>query len=307
MNTISAVSIEGIALDYRPPVERSMPFRRRGRSEPDRIVRALDGVSFDIAKGSAFGIIGPNGAGKSTLMRVLAGTLLPDAGTVAINGRLSTLLSLGVGFNAELSGRRNIVLGGLASGLSKADMVDRTDDIIAFAELEDSIDRPIRTYSSGMLSRLAFSIGMHLDPDILLLDEVFSVGDESFRLKSMAAISDLLSRSGTVVLVSHQLASVSSLCDTVVWMEAGKVREVGGGRAVVNAYRREALGAPALGNRADTTRAWTANQKTELVLELLAGTPLSELSLEFGIEETRIVAWRNEFVAAGRDNFKVDP
>lgn len=235
-----AIKAEEVTVEFRPFVERKPTLRRtlaNLRSRQRESVIALDHVSFEVMKGEAFGIVGRNGAGKSTLMRVVAGTLRPDDGRAVSWGRTSTLLQLGVGFNAELSGIRNIYLGGLAAGLRRARIDEIFDDIVAYAELEEAIDRPIKTYSSGMLARLAFSIGMHLDPDILLLDEIMSVGDESFKAKSDKTMQDLLARSGTIVFVSHNLGKVSEFCDRVMWLERGVVRHIGSAEDVVDHYR----------------------------------------------------------------------
>jgi ABC-type polysaccharide/polyol phosphate transport system ATPase subunit len=156
---------------------------------------------------------------------------------VVTYGRTSTLLQLGVGFNNELSGARNVYLGGLAAGLRRTTIDGIFDDIVDYAELEEAIDRPIKTYSSGMVSRLAFSIGMHLEPDILLLDEILSVGDEAFRTKSEAAMQELLDRSGTIVFVSHNLSKVADFCDRAIWLERGVVRHQGPAAEVVEHYR----------------------------------------------------------------------
>jgi ABC-type polysaccharide/polyol phosphate transport system ATPase subunit len=208
-------------------------LRTRERAE----VTALDHVSFEVERGEAFGIVGSNGAGKSTLLRVLAGTLRPDEGRAVTYGRTSTLLQLGVGFNNELSGRRNIYLGGLAAGLRKIEIDALFDDIVEYAGVEEAINRPIKTYSSGMLSRLAFSIGMHLEPDVLLLDEILSVGDEEFREKSEKAMQDLLDRAGTIVFVSHTLSKVAEFCDRTMWLERGVVKDLGPSEEVVEEYR----------------------------------------------------------------------
>lgn len=238
-----AVLVDGVGVSFRPYVDRKptlrrsiVTFRRRRQEE----VVALDDVSFRVERGEAFGVIGRNGAGKSTLLRVMARTLRPDTGRVVLNGKASTLLALGVGFNAELSGRRNVFLGGLAAGMRKRQIEAVFDDIVDYADLGDAIDRPVKTYSSGMFSRLAFSVSMHLDPDIMLLDEVLAVGDQDFYQKSMQAMKDLLARSGTIVFVSHALASVAEFCDRVLWLEDGRVRIIGPAEDVVEMYRESA-------------------------------------------------------------------
>ncbi len=239
--TAVAISAQGIEVRFNPYVEKAPTLRRsiaRGRVSQREEVVALDGVSFEILRGEAFGIVGSNGAGKSTLLRVLARTLRPDAGSVTVNGRTSTLLQLGVGFNRQLSGRRNIYLGCLANGLTVAEIEGRLDSILDYAELGSAIERPMTTYSSGMFSRLAFSISMHLDPDILLVDEVLSVGDEDFRRKSMKTMLELLERSGTIVYVSHNLDSVEQFSDRVMWLEKGKVLEIGDPAEIVADYRK---------------------------------------------------------------------
>ena len=237
-----AIVAEGITVRFRPFVDRKPTLRRaigsRNHRKIEEIV-AVDNVDLTIKKGEAFGVIGRNGAGKSTLLKVLAKTLKPDEGTIRTYGKTSTLLSLGVGFNSQLSGRRNIYLGGLAAGLRKREIDERFDSIVEYAELEDAIDRPVKTYSSGMFSRLAFSVGMALDPNIILLDEVLAVGDEAFREKSLNSMKELLKRAGTIVFVSHALPNVSSFCDRVAWMERGKVRMLGPAAEVVDGYRSE--------------------------------------------------------------------
>lgn len=235
-----SILVEDLYVKFRPYVDRKPTLRRsfvhlRHRQQED--VVALDGVTFSVAKGEAFGVIGRNGAGKSTLLRCIAGTLRPNSGKVVVNGRTSTLLQLGVGFNPELSGHRNVYLGGLAAGMRKREIDDRFDEIVEYAELGHAIDRPVKTYSSGMFSRLAFSVAMHLDPEVLLLDEVLAVGDEGFRQKSMQEMQDLLDRAGTIVFVSHSLNSVEEFCDRAIWLDHGKIKARGTATDVVNAYR----------------------------------------------------------------------
>ena len=208
------------------------------------IVVALDDVSFEVQRGEIFGLVGDNGAGKSTLLRVVARTMRPDSGRVRIRGETSTLLQLGAGFNQELSGRRNVYLSGLAHGLRRAEIARLFDDIVSFAGLGEAIDRPLKSYSSGMLSRLAFSISMHLLPDILLLDEVLAVGDAGFREKSLGAMREMLARGGTVMVASHSLHLMVKMCDRVLWLDRGRVRSLGPADAVIEAYKQALPAAP---------------------------------------------------------------
>ena len=243
--SVDAIVAEGITVRFRPFVDRKPTLRRaigsRNHRKIDEIV-AVDNLDLTVKKGEAFGVIGRNGAGKSTLLRVLAKTLKPDEGTIRTYGKTSTLLSLGVGFNLQLSGRRNIYLGGLAAGLRKREIDERFDSIVEYAELKHAIDRPVKTYSSGMFSRLAFSVGMALDPNIILLDEVLAVGDEAFREKSLASMKELLTRAGTIVFVSHALPNVASFCDRAAWIENGKIKMLGVADEVVEAYKFDAVG-----------------------------------------------------------------
>ena len=237
-----AITVSSVTVRFKPFADRAPTFRRTlasGRVHETEVV-ALDDVSFSVHKGEAFGIIGKNGAGKSTLLRLLARTLRPNDGSVVVRGKTSTLLQLGVGFNPQLSGRRNVYLGALAHGLRKFEVDQLFDQIVDYAELAYAIDRPLKTYSSGMFARLAFSISMHLDPDILLLDEVLAVGDQSFQMKGMQAMRDLLDRSGTIVFVSHSMKSVEEFCDRTLWLDGGKVRQLGPSEDVVAAYLEQA-------------------------------------------------------------------
>jgi len=245
VSTRPAILVEDVSVRFRPYVDRKPTLRRslgRLRHREQEEVIALDGVSFRVAKGEAYGIIGRNGAGKSTLLRCIAGTLRPNSGKVVVNGKLSTLLQLGVGFNPELSGHRNIYLGALAAGLRKKEIDQIFDDIVEYADLGSAIDRPVKTYSSGMFSKLAFSVSMHLDPDVLLLDEVLAVGDVAFRAKSMKTMQELLDKSGTIVFVSHSLESVEGFCDRVLWLQDGRVMAEGDSVEVVGLYKEAATG-----------------------------------------------------------------
>lgn len=235
----AAVSVSGVGVEYRAYLDRSSTLRRavaRRRLRETVAVAALDDVSFEVHRGETFGLVGDNGAGKSTLLRVIARTMRPDAGRVEVRGETSTLLQLGAGFNPELSGRRNVYLSGLAHGMRRAQIDRLFDGIAGYAGLGGAIDRPLKSYSSGMVSRLAFSISMHLLPDILLLDEVLAVGDAGFREKSRAAMQELLARGGTVMVASHSLAMMGDMCDRVLWLEKGRVKGLGPAAEVVEAY-----------------------------------------------------------------------
>ncbi len=223
------------SLDSRPTLRSAV--RRMGRRE--RIVKEVQAVkhaSFEIPHGTVLGIVGANGAGKSTLVRTIAGILPPTSGRVEVYGRVSTLLALGVGFNKDLTGRDNVRLGGLAAGLDRETLAAKYDDIVEFAELGEFMDMPMRTYSSGMYGRLAFSVAVNMDPDILLIDEALSVGDARFRRKSADKMRELCSQARTIVLVSHALGTVRELCDQSIWMDKGVMRMWDEPEAVVDAY-----------------------------------------------------------------------
>jgi len=223
------------SLDARPTLKSAI--KRMGRRE--RIVREVQAVkhaSFEVPHGTVLGIVGANGAGKSTLVRTIAGILPPTSGRVEVYGRVSTLLALGVGFNKDLTGRDNVRLGGLAAGLDRDVLASKYDEIVSFAELGEFMDMPMRTYSSGMYGRLAFSVAVNMDPDILLIDEALSVGDARFRRKSANKMRELCSQARTIVLVTHALGTVRELCDQAIWMDKGVMRMWDEPDAVVDAY-----------------------------------------------------------------------
>ena len=240
---LPAVSVQNVSVTYRTTFERVPTFKgalvRFGRGERAiREIQAVRDVSFNVPRGQSMGIIGANGAGKSTLMRTLAGILPPTRGRIEVRGRISALLALGVGFNAALSGRENVILGGLASGLTRKEVAERADEVAEFAELGDFMDMPMRTYSSGMYSRLAFSVSVHMKPDILLIDEALSAGDAAFKSKASAKMHELMSSARAMFLVSHSLGSVKDLCDRVIWMHKGKLMLDGQPDDVIKAYTR---------------------------------------------------------------------
>ena len=206
---------------------------------------ALDDVSFTIPRGSVTGLIGPNGAGKSTILKVISGIYRPTGGQVQVRGQIVPMLELGSGFDAELSGRENILLNGAILGYSKDFLLPKVDAIIDYSELRDFIDMPLKTYSSGMLARLAFSIASVVEPDVLIVDEILSVGDERFQRKSRARMLEMMTNSGTTVLfVSHNLAQLREMCDRVIWLDHGRVRGIGSPGEICRAYEREAEATP---------------------------------------------------------------
>ncbi len=210
----------------------------RGRTGAQE-VWALRDVSLHVEPGEAVGLIGRNGSGKSTLLRLIAEIIKPTRGRVAVGGRVGSLLELGAGFHPDFTGRENVYLSGSVHGLRRVQIRERFDEIVAFAELEHAIDRPVRTYSSGMYMRLGFGIAAHLDADTLLLDEVFAVGDEAFQRKCFGRIAEFKQRGGTIVFVSHDAAAVERLCERGVLLRHGEVAFDGPAREAIVRYRRE--------------------------------------------------------------------
>ncbi len=223
---LPAVRVEDLWIRYRTTSESSTTLKqaltsRRGRVKSAHYVEALRGVSFDVPAGAVYGVIGHNGAGKSTLFRTIAGILAPSAGRVTVAGRVTPLLSLGVGFNRELTGRENILLGGLATGLQPDEIMSHYDEVVTFADLGPALDYPMRTYSSGMFARLGFAVASHLDPDIMLIDEALSAGDARFKKRCMDKLVELCGRDCTVMIISHGLGLIKYLAERCVWLEAG--------------------------------------------------------------------------------------
>jgi ABC-type polysaccharide/polyol phosphate transport system ATPase subunit len=238
-----AIRIEELSISYKVSLEAKRTLKNavmRASLRQEARVRSIDAIkklSLDVPHGSVLGIVGSNGAGKSTLMRCIAGILSPSEGRVTVNGKISTLLALGVGFNPALSGRDNIILGGLASGLTKEEIESKTDEIAEFAALPDGfIDLPVRTYSSGMYGRLSFSVAVSMTPDILLLDEALSAGDAAFKEKSFERMRQLCAEARTILIVSHALATVTDLCDTAIWMHKGSMLSKGKPEEIVDQY-----------------------------------------------------------------------
>ena len=204
--------------------------------QPSEAFPALTNVSFAVPRGSTYGVIGPNGSGKSTALKLVAGITKPTSGTVRVEGRISALIELGAGFHPEISGRENVYINGIMLGLSKRQIQDRFDEIVEFAELKDFIDAPVKTYSSGMYMRLGFAVAIHVDPDVLLVDEVLAVGDEGFTHKCLDKFSEFRRRGKTILLVTHSLNLVERFCDEAIWLDAGRAMLHGDPKRVVGAY-----------------------------------------------------------------------
>lgn len=234
-----AVTVEDLSKRFRLYRERNSSLKAsimRGRRARYDELWALKDVSFEVPAGSTFGLVGHNGSGKSTLLKCLANILRPDAGRVSLTGKVSALLELGAGFHPELSGRDNVYLNASILGLSRKEVDLRFDEIVGFAGLEDFIDNPVKNYSSGMYVRLGFSVAINVDPDILLVDEVLAVGDESFQRRCNEKFADLKASGKTIVVVSHALGAVRSLCDEVAWLEKGRCLDVGPAGEVIDRY-----------------------------------------------------------------------
>ena len=209
---------------------------------PEASVPALTDVSFSVDRGEAFGIIGRNGSGKSTLLKLVSGILKPTRGRVAVSGRIAALIELGAGFHPEITGRENIYINGIMLGLTKREIEQRFDKIVEFSGIGPFLDQPVKTYSSGMYVRLGFAVAVHVDPDVLLIDEVLAVGDEEFSARCIAKIQEMKYRGVTLLFVTHQLDQVRNLCDRALWIDKGRVEAIGDPMRVVDAYLQEVSG-----------------------------------------------------------------
>src|SRR5687767_7124040 len=204
--------------------------------QPTDTFTALDNLSMAVPAGATLGLIGRNGSGKSTALKLVAGITKPTAGTVTVRGRISALIELGAGFHPEISGRENVFINGIMLGLSKREIGARFDEIVEFAELKEFIDAPVKTYSSGMYMRLGFAVAIHVDPDVLLVDEVLAVGDEGFTHKCLDKFGEFKRRGRTILLVTHSLGLVERFCDEALWLDGGQMKTIGDPKRVVGAY-----------------------------------------------------------------------
>ncbi len=242
LNPNTVIRLDGVSVCYRAPNERISTFKEyairwvQGRIQHS-LFWALRDINLEINRGEAFGIIGHNGAGKSTLLKVIARVLRPTHGRVRVFGRVVPLLELGAGFHPELSGRENIILNGAIFGFTQSEMGEKINRIIDFAELPQFIDAPMRTYSSGMWARLGFAVATDVEPDILILDEVLSVGDEAFQRKCLTRIESFRQKQATILLVSHNTTLIEEICQNAAWLDHGVVKAVGDARQVGEMYR----------------------------------------------------------------------
>jgi len=236
---------------------------QRSRSRRKPVIRALTDVDFSVQRGEALGIIGPNGAGKSTALKILAGIIRPDYGEVIVNGRLAALIEVGAGFHGDLTGRENVYLNGAILGMSRSEVRRKLDDIVAFAGLERFLDTPVKRYSSGMYARLGFSIAAHVDPDVLLVDEVLSVGDAVFRLRCMDRMNELVRNGTTLILVSHNLDQMQSVCGRAIVLDHGRMAFDGSSQDAV-AHYMQAMSKTYMSHRGDLTDGGEVSSDVEL-------------------------------------------
>ena len=243
----TVINVDGVSVQYRVPQERIGTFKEYMIRYIQRQIKhntflALDNISLNVNRGEVFGIIGENGAGKSTLLKLIAKVLRPTRGRIWVKGRVAPLLEVGAGFHPELTGRENVYLNGAMLGFTQKEMDKRFQQIVDFAELWDFIDAPLRTYSSGMWARLGFAVATDVDPDILIVDEILSVGDENFQRKSSERIAAFREKGATILLVSHNMSLIEEMCDRAVLFDHGKVVTIGTTKAVVNSYLERVRG-----------------------------------------------------------------
>lgn len=239
MNAMNAIQVSNVKKSFKI-------YYDKGRTLKEKILHAnrnkyekrevLSGISFHVKKGEAVGLIGQNGCGKSTTLKLLTRIIYPDAGTVTLNGRVSSLLELGAGFHPDMSGRENIYINASIFGLSRKEIDRKMGDIIGFSELEEFIDHPIRTYSSGMYMRLAFSVAINVDADILLIDEILAVGDVNFQAKCFRKMQEIKNKGTSIVLVSHSMEQMEQICDRSIWLHKGKIRMEGATKEIGREY-----------------------------------------------------------------------
>ncbi|MCP5244941.1 MAG: ABC transporter ATP-binding protein [Burkholderiales bacterium] len=228
---------------YNQPKDRLKQFLWRGKRKFYRELWALQDIDFSVSEGEVVGIVGNNGSGKSTLLQMVSGTLTPTSGEILVNGRIAALLELGAGFNPEFTGRENVLMNAAIMGLSQEEISERFESIVDFSGIRDFIDQPVKTYSSGMYVRLAFSVAINVDPDILVIDEALSVGDGAFARKSFDRIMQFRNAGKTILFCSHSIYQVTALCDRAIWLDKGKIAMIGPSSDVTNQYGQTLLDA----------------------------------------------------------------
>lgn len=258
MHSDVAISVKNLTKTYRifgHPGDRIKQALTLGQKQYHTEFTALKDLSFEVKKGETVGIIGRNGSGKSTLLQLICGILKPTSGSVKVNGRISALLELGAGFNPEFTGRENVYFQGAVLGIEKTEMEARFDDIAAFADIGEFIDQPVRIYSSGMFVRLAFAVSVHVEPDILIIDEALAVGDIEFQERCMERMKHLQRQGCTIILVTHAIPAVRNFCTTAIWLNASRLQQVGTADQVCLAYQKHVTHHPPQGTDAAHTRA----------------------------------------------------
>ena len=243
------ISVKNVSMKFDLGIERENSFKNKFISIFDKKRRrkkeyfwALNDVSFDVKKGEVIGLIGSNGAGKSTMLKVVSGVMKPTKGKVEVNGTIAPMIELGAGFDAELTARENIFLNGAVLGYSESFLKSKFDEIVEFSELKDFLDVPVKNFSSGMVAKLAFSISTIVDPDVLIVDEILSVGDIKFQEKSLNKMMELIRGGTTVLYVSHSLESIRDICDRVIWLDHGKIVKIGPSKEVCDDYYFKQMG-----------------------------------------------------------------
>jgi ABC-type polysaccharide/polyol phosphate transport system ATPase subunit len=276
----TAVSVQDVSKSYRlydRPSHRLLEALTRGRQQRHRLFWALRDVSFDVPTGTTMGIIGRNGSGKSTILQIIAGTLAPTQGQVVVRGRTSALLELGSGFNGDFTGRENVFLNAAVMGLGHDEIADRYESIERFADIGEFIDQPVKTYSSGMLVRLAFAVAVHVDPDVLIVDEALAVGDILFQHKCIARLKAFIRSGKTVLFVSHDPSTIKMLCDQAVLLDHGRVVDMGDAERIARVYHRLLFDTDAASQRPVEAAAAPQTIRPRLV----RATPADDLACTF--------------------------
>ncbi|MDQ6962316.1 MAG: ABC transporter ATP-binding protein [Mariprofundaceae bacterium] len=293
MSSDIAIRIKNICKYYQiydKPQDRLKQTLWRGRKQFYREFKALDDVSFEIKKGETVGIIGRNGSGKSTLLQIICGTLAPTSGTVEVNGRVAALLELGAGFNPEFTGKENVYMNATILGLSKEEIDAKYDEIVAFADIGDFIDQPVKTYSSGMLVRLAFAVAINVEPDILIIDEALAVGDEVFQRKCFSRIEAIKKRGATILFVSHSIQTVVEICDHAMMLDSGYALSSGTPKHVASLYHKFIYGSEEDKEAIRNSESSSYKEEDEAVEIEYDRNSLSQSMIEYGDKSRCVIS-----------------